>query len=88
MKNEYSVSPVSHRVYELPKTNDSVNIEKFTSVNSKKELVAVQGLGFVGSAMAVAVAGKLNNENEPFFNVTGIDLPSGIGQEKIGRAHV
>ena len=45
--------------------------------------IVIQGLGFVGSAVAVAVASKLNNEDKPLFNVTGIDLPSGIGQERI-----
>ena len=33
--------------------------------------------------MAVAVSSKLNNEGEPLFNVTGIDLPTGVGQERI-----
>ena len=36
--------------------------------------VVVQGLGFVGSAMAVAVASRLDKKNEPIFNVTGIDI--------------
>ena len=45
--------------------------------------ITIQGIGFVGSAMAVAVASKLNNENEPLFHVTGIDLPSKMGQERI-----
>jgi len=33
--------------------------------------------------MAVAVSSKLNNEGVPIFNVTGIDLPTGAGQERI-----
>ena len=45
--------------------------------------VVIQGLGFVGSAMAVAVASKLNNDGKPLFHVTGIDLPSDVGQERI-----
>jgi UDP-N-acetyl-D-glucosamine dehydrogenase len=40
-------------------------------------------LGFVGSAMAVAVSSKLNNESYPLYNVTGIDLAFGLGQERI-----
>ena len=45
--------------------------------------IVIQGLGFVGSAMAVAVASRLNEKNEPLFNVTGIDIPTGVGRERI-----
>jgi len=45
--------------------------------------IVIQGLGFVGSAMAVAVASRLNKKNKPHFNVTGIDLPTGLGRERI-----
>jgi UDP-N-acetyl-D-glucosamine dehydrogenase len=48
-----------------------------------KTNVIIQGLGFVGSAMATAVASKLDNNNQPIFNVKGIDLPYGIGKERI-----
>ena len=45
--------------------------------------IIIQGLGFVGSAMAVAVASKLDKKGNPFFHVTGIDLPIGVGQKRI-----
>lgn len=46
--------------------------------------VVIQGLGFVGSAMAVAVASRLDgNNNTPLFYVIGVDLPSGLGQKRI-----
>ena len=45
--------------------------------------IVIQGLGFVGSAMATATASKLNNNGDPVFNVTGVDLPSISGQERI-----
>jgi UDP-N-acetyl-D-glucosamine dehydrogenase len=45
--------------------------------------VVVQGLGFVGSAMAVAVASRLDKKNKPVFNVTGIDLSTVLGRERI-----
>ena len=48
-----------------------------------KTNVIIQGLGFVGYAMATAVASKLDNNNQPIFNVIGIDLPFGIGKERI-----
>ena len=45
--------------------------------------IVIQGLGFVGAAMAVAVASRLNEKNNPIFNVTGIDLEKGKGQKRI-----
>ena len=45
--------------------------------------VVVQGLGFVGSAMAVAIASKIDKEGDPVFNVTGIDLPNQFGLQRI-----
>ena len=40
-------------------------------------------MGFVGAAMAVAVASKLNEKNKPIFHVTGIDLPNKLGLDRI-----
>jgi len=45
--------------------------------------IVIQGLGFVGAAMAVAIASRLNEKNNPIFNVTGIDLEKGEGQKRI-----
>lgn len=45
--------------------------------------IVIQGLGFVGSAMAVVVASRVDEKNEPLFHVTGVDQPSTIGQERI-----
>ncbi len=45
--------------------------------------VCIQGLGFVGSAMAVAIASKLKNNNEPMFNVNGIDLNTKESKHRI-----
>ena len=45
--------------------------------------VVIQGLGFVGAAMAVAVASRLDQGNNPIFNVIGIDLEKGKGQKRI-----
>ena len=46
--------------------------------------IVIQGLGFVGSAMAIAVASRLDgNNNTPLFHVKGVDLPSGLGQKRI-----
>jgi UDP-N-acetyl-D-glucosamine dehydrogenase len=46
-------------------------------------VVCVQGLGFVGSAMAVAVADARDGDGTPRFNVAGIDLATPDGLAKI-----
>lgn len=48
-----------------------------------KKNIVIQGLGFVGSAMAVTVASKVNKDSEPLFNVIGIDLPTNEGLNRI-----
>lgn len=45
--------------------------------------VCVQGLGFVGSAIAVALAEARDVTNQPVFDVTGIDLPNEMGKKRV-----
>lgn len=45
--------------------------------------VVIQGLGFVGSAMAVAVSNSVNDSADYLFNVIGVDLPSTEGRKRI-----
>jgi UDP-N-acetyl-D-mannosaminuronate dehydrogenase len=45
--------------------------------------VCVQGLGFVGAAMAAAVSGARDSHGHPWFEVVGIDLPVSSGQARI-----
>ena len=45
--------------------------------------VVIQGLGYVGSAMAVAVASKEDLDDNKIFHVTGIDLPNKEGKKRI-----
>ena len=47
--------------------------------------VVIQGLGFVGSATAVAIASKLNKSKNPLFDVYGIDLPNKIGKHRVNE---
>lgn len=49
----------------------------------ERPVVCVQGLGFVGAAMAAAVARARDGAGEPLFNVLGVDL-----EEPKGRAAV
>ena len=45
--------------------------------------IVIQGLGFVGSAMAVAISSQLDKKNKPLFNVVGVEVDNKIGQEKV-----
>jgi UDP-N-acetyl-D-glucosamine dehydrogenase len=45
--------------------------------------VCVQGLGYVGAAMAAAVAEARDQSGEPFFGVVGVDLPNSSGSARI-----
>ena len=49
------------------------------------EKVVIQGLGFVGSAMAVAASSRLDSSGDPIFKVIGIDLPSVDGKKRIDK---
>lgn len=48
-----------------------------------RPLVCIQGLGFVGAAMAIAVANAKNKKNEIIYNVMGIEMPNESGEEKV-----
>jgi len=45
--------------------------------------VCVQGLGYVGAAMATAVALARNREGKPKYSVTGVDLPTKLGLDRV-----
>ena len=44
--------------------------------NPSRPIVCIQGLGFVGAAMAVSVASARDAKGLPIFNVFGVDLPN------------
>src|SRR4051794_34670206 len=50
---------------------------------SERKLVCIQGLGFVGAAMAVAVANARDEKGRACFDVVGIDLPTEEGRSRI-----
>lgn len=56
---------------ELPKT-----------FKPSRKNVCVQGLGFVGAAMALAIANAKDNTGNPLYNVIGIDVPNEAGHRK------
>lgn len=45
--------------------------------------VFVQGLGFVGSAMAIAIASAKDVDGNPHYSVTGVDLENDIGRQRV-----
>ena len=48
-----------------------------------RPLICIQGLGFVGAAMAAAVARATQDDGEPAYDVIGIDLPTPEGRRRI-----
>lgn len=50
---------------------------------SGRKTVCVQGLGFVGSAMALAIADAKDKIGNPRYNVIGIDMPNDVGYKKV-----
>lgn len=50
---------------------------------SDRPVVCIQGLGFVGTVMAIAVAKARNSTGQPYFNVIGVDLNTQEGLSKI-----
>lgn len=50
--------------------------------HSNRRLVCIQGLGFVGAAMALAVASSKDKSGIPHYNVIGIDIPTEEGYRK------
>lgn len=50
---------------------------------SPPRVVCVQGLGFAGAAMAVAVASAAGARGEPRYQVIGVDLPTPQGRERV-----
>ena len=72
-KDLLSISPITNKKYKIPKKiDDKENIDKFLSKNKNKKIVVVQGLGYVGSVMALVCANAIESE----YAVLGIDLPN------------
>ena len=51
--------------------------------DKNRKNVCVQGLGFVGSAMSLAVASAKDKFGNPLYNVIGIDLDNEQGRRRI-----
>ena len=61
---------MNNKKYNIPKSlNDKTNIDEFLNKNSGKEVIVVQGLGFVGAVMALVCANSSKD-----YAVIGVDL--------------
>ena len=68
-----SKSHISGKSYTIPSSlDDSEEIKKFISNHTDKQVVVVQGLGFVGAVMSLVCANGLTED----YAVIGIDLPT------------
>ncbi len=59
----------------------------FHADHADKPIVAVQGLGFVGAAMAAALATTNNTAGKPLYRILGLDLGNEEGLRKIQSAN-
>ncbi len=53
---------------------ENKKIDNFLSANTSRKTVVVQGVGFVGSAMLIALARAKDENNNLLYNVIGLDL--------------
>lgn len=53
--------------------------------NKGRQVVVVQGLGFVGSAVAAAIASAKDSNGNPLHYVIGVDLPTASGYWKVAK---
>lgn len=58
-------------------------LKSTVSHETSRPLICIQGLGFVGSAMSVAVANSRTPTGEPSFNVIGVDLDNEQGRKRV-----
>ncbi len=76
----------------LARPLDRPRFEEFADQGSNvpfpdRPVVCVQGLGFVGAAMAVAVASALDDRGHPRFNVLGVERDGRHGERLTGSVN-
>ena len=66
-----SVNLLTRQAYQIPDIlDDSASIAEFISRNTKKKIIVIQGLGFVGAVMSLVCANALTED----YAVIGVDL--------------
>ncbi len=89
--SKISTSPTG-KFYEIPSKEElkqdydliKNNAHEFVKRNKNRKIVIIQGLGFVGSAMAAVVADAKDSNGELMYFVIGVDLPTPDAYWKIG----
>ena len=81
MTHKTSLSPLKGTEYLIPQGNEDCKLNDFIDANKHKKIVAVQGLGFVGTVMSLVVANSMQNE----YAVIGIDQASPESYWKIAE---
>ena len=51
----------------------------------ERPLICVQGLGYVGAAMAICIANVKGKDNVPIFDVVGLDLDTEKGRHRVAE---
>jgi UDP-N-acetyl-D-glucosamine dehydrogenase len=74
-----SISPVTGQKYDVPVEDDHNGLKKFIEINKGKNIIVVQGLGFVGTVMSLVVASSDNSE----YAVIGVDQATETSYWKI-----
>jgi len=80
--NVYKIPSEEELEYEYISIKDKAF--EFVKSNKNRKIVVIQGLGFVGSAMAAVVADTKDADGEPLYFVIGVDLPTPDAYWKIG----
>lgn len=80
MNEIYSISPLDGSKYRVPEGSDRVAIDTFIEAHADRKVVAVLGLGFVGTVMSLVCANSDNDE----YAVIGLDRATPDAYWKIG----
>ncbi len=81
MERLTSTSLVTNTTYKVPSDSDEHALNKFVQSNQGRKIVAVQGLGFVGTVMSLVVA----NSDKDEYAVLGLDRPNSDSYWKIAE---
>ena len=65
---------------------DFFELENFAN-EQKRPVVVIQGLGFVGAAMAAAVSQASQSDGSPLYTVIGVELDSPDGRAKVSAVN-
>ena len=76
-----STSAVTGETYVIPSGDDKDGLSNFIEINGQKQVVAVQGLGFVGAVMSLVVA----NSDDGGYAVIGVDQATQASYWKIAE---